>query len=98
MHFNYSGLGSATLLHLAFLAESDPNFPLEKFLLGQQSVKKKKKKKEEEEEEEEEEQEEQEINSKELFKLTILRGRRQLGNGELCAPEINHNWLAQGHP
>ena len=40
MHFNYLGLGSATLLQLAFLGESDPNFPWETFTLGQQSVKK----------------------------------------------------------
>ena len=39
MHFNYElGLGSATLLQLAFLGENDPNFPWEKFPLGQHSV------------------------------------------------------------
>ena len=32
------GLGSATLLQLAFLDENDPNLPWEKFPLGQQSV------------------------------------------------------------
>ena len=37
------GLGSATLLQLAFLGEieSDPNFPWEKIPLEQESVKKK---------------------------------------------------------
>ena len=45
MHFNYLGLGSATLLQLAFLGESDVNFPCEKFPRGQQSVKKDRKKK-----------------------------------------------------
>ena len=39
MHFNYElGLGNATLLQLAFLEESDPNFSWEKFPLGQQIV------------------------------------------------------------
>ena len=38
-HFNWLGLGSATLLQLACLGESDPNFPIEKFPLGQQNVK-----------------------------------------------------------
>ena len=38
MHFNYLGLGSATLLQLAFLGEGDPHFPWEKFPLGQQRV------------------------------------------------------------
>ena len=33
------GLGNATLLQLAFLGESDQNFPLKKFPLGQHSVK-----------------------------------------------------------
>ena len=37
-HFNQLWLGSMTLLLLAFLGESDPNFPWEKFPLGQQSV------------------------------------------------------------
>ena len=39
------GLGSAALLQLAFLGESDPNFPSEKSPLGQQSGKKRKKRK-----------------------------------------------------
>ena len=33
------GLDSVTLLQLAFLGESNPHFPWEKFSLGQQSVK-----------------------------------------------------------
>ena len=40
MHVNELLLGSVTLLQLAFLGESDPNFPWDKFPLGQQSVKK----------------------------------------------------------
>ena len=36
--FNELGLGSTTLLQVAFLGESDPNFSWEKFLLGQQNV------------------------------------------------------------
>ena len=36
--YNELGSGSATLLHLAFLRESDPTFPWDKFTLGQQSV------------------------------------------------------------
>ena len=43
MDFNYLGLSSATLLQLVFLRESDPNFPWEKFPLGQQRVKTEKK-------------------------------------------------------
>ena len=39
MHFIINlGLGSATLLELALLVESDPNFPWENSHLGQQSV------------------------------------------------------------
>ena len=43
-HFNYLGLGSATLLQLAFLGESDPNFPWDKVPFGQQSGGKKERK------------------------------------------------------
>ena len=42
--FIWLGLGGATVLQLAFLGEGDPNFPWEKFPLGQQSVKKELKK------------------------------------------------------
>ena len=38
---NYLSLGSATLLKLAFLGKSEPNFPCEKFPMRQQSKKKK---------------------------------------------------------
>ena len=41
IHFNQLWLGIVTLLHLAFLGESDPNFPWDKFQLAQQHVKKK---------------------------------------------------------
>ena len=40
--YNQFGLGRATLLQLAFLGESDLNFPWQKFPLGQQSVQKRK--------------------------------------------------------
>ena len=35
---NLLGLGSVTPLQLAFLGESDPNFPMGKFRLGKHSV------------------------------------------------------------
>ena len=40
MHFNQLRMGSVTLLQMAFLWESDPNFPQKKFPLGQQRRKK----------------------------------------------------------
>ena len=38
MHFNLLGLGSANLLQMAFVGESEQNFHWETFPLGQQSV------------------------------------------------------------
>ena len=45
MHFNELGLGSATLLQLVFLWESDPNFPTGEIPIGTTKWGKKKKKK-----------------------------------------------------